>query len=153
MLQSQLATWKEISITPGKGAKPSLIMRDKYCEELADPHIFSNRQFVYQVDREVKLIPVKCFSWRLLNYTQLFASDSDYIFFALSVTQQLKLNSQINIVIKNFVVEISMQVYFLESFQKELNFSYITMRHIISWAVSRGLLLIDKNSFSRFWVW
>ena len=36
----------------------------------------------------------------MLNYTQLFESDSD-IFFALSVTQQVKLNSQINIAIKN----------------------------------------------------
>ena len=74
--------------------------QDKYCEELAFPHIFSNGQFGYRVEREVKLSPVKYFNQRLLNYTQLFASDSDYIFFALSVTQQLKLNGQINIAIK-----------------------------------------------------
>ena len=49
---------------------------------------------------EVKLSPVKYFNQLLLNYTQLFASDSDYIFFALYVTQQLKLNSQISIVKK-----------------------------------------------------
>ena len=30
----------------------------------------------------------------------MFASDADYIFFALSVTQQLKLQSQINIAMK-----------------------------------------------------
>ena len=62
---------------------------------------FSNGEFGYRVEQEVKLSPVKYFNQRLLNYTQLFPSDSDYIFFALSVTQQLKLNSQINIAIKN----------------------------------------------------
>ena len=44
--------------------------------------------------------PVKYFNQRLLNYTQIFASNPDYIFFALSVTQQLKLQSQINIAMK-----------------------------------------------------
>ena len=37
---------------------------------------------------------------RLLNYTQLFASDPDFIFFALSIIQQLKLQSQINVAMK-----------------------------------------------------
>ena len=83
-----------------KGKKPSSILQDKCCEELVFPHIFSNGQFGYRVEQEVKLSPVKYFNQKLLNYAQLFASDSDYIFFALSVTQQLKLNSQINIAIK-----------------------------------------------------
>ena len=43
---------------------------------------------------------MKYFTQRLLNYTQMFASDSDYIFYALSVTQQLKLNSEINIALR-----------------------------------------------------
>ena len=43
---------------------------------------------------------MKLFNQRLLNYTQIFASDRDYIFFALSVTRQLKLQSQINIAMK-----------------------------------------------------
>ena len=50
--------------------------------------------------RNVKLSPVKYFNQRLLNYKQKFASDADYIFFALSVMQQLNLNSQINIAMK-----------------------------------------------------
>ena len=40
--------------------------------------------------------PAKYFNQRLANYTQLFASEADYIFYALSVSQQLKLNSQID---------------------------------------------------------
>ena len=100
MLISQVPTSEQISIAPLEGKKPISILQDKYCEELAFPHIFSNGQFGYRVEREAKLSPVKYFNQRLLNYTQLFMSDSDYIFFALSVTRQLKLNSQINIAIK-----------------------------------------------------
>ena len=36
----------------------------------------------------------------MLNYSQLFASDADYIFYALSISQQLKLTSRINIALK-----------------------------------------------------
>ena len=100
MLISQVPTSEKISIAPGEVKKPSSILQDKYCEELAFPHIFSNGKFGYRVVGEVKLSPVKYFNQLLLNYTQLFASDSDYIFFALYVTQQLKLNSQISIVKK-----------------------------------------------------
>ena len=44
--------------------------------------------------------PCKYFNQRLLNYTQKFASDPDYIFYAQSVTQHLNLNSCINIAMK-----------------------------------------------------
>ena len=46
------------------------------------------------------LSPIKYFNQRLLSYTQIFASDPDYIFYALSVTQQQKLNSQINVALR-----------------------------------------------------
>ena len=100
ILISQVPTSQEISIVPGEGKKPSSMLQDKYCEELAFSHLFSNYQFEYRVEREVKFSPLKYFNQRLLNYTQLSVSDSHYIFFALFVTKQLKLNSQINIVIK-----------------------------------------------------
>ena len=45
----------------------------------------------------MSLSPVKYFNQRLLNYTQKFASDSDYIFFVHSVLQQQNLNSRISI--------------------------------------------------------
>ena len=47
MLISEVPTSNEISIVPG--------------EELPFPHIFSNRQFGYRVELEVKLRPLKCF--------------------------------------------------------------------------------------------
>ena len=56
---SQMPISEEISIVPGERKNPSSILQDKYCEELAFPHIFSNGQLGYRVEREVKLSPVK----------------------------------------------------------------------------------------------
>ena len=86
---------EEISIAPGEGKQPTSMLSDDYCEELAFPYLFPARKFGYKPTRELKLSPVKYFNQRLLSYTQMFVSDSDYIFYALSVTQQLKFNSEI----------------------------------------------------------
>ena len=48
----------------------------------------------------MQISPSKYFNQRLLNYSQKFTSDSDYIFFAHSVLLKLELNSQINIAMK-----------------------------------------------------
>ena len=49
---------------------------------------------------EIKIIPIKYLSRRLLYYSQKFASDTDYIFFAHSVLQKLQLNIQIKIAMR-----------------------------------------------------
>ena len=67
------------------------MLSDDYCEQLAFPQ-FPEGKFGYKPTRELNLSPVKYFNQHLLNYTHMSASDSDYIFYALSVTQQLKLN-------------------------------------------------------------
>ena len=67
---------------------------------LAFPYLFPTGKSGYNVQRINKLSPIKYLNQPLLNYTQLFVSESDYIFYALSVTQQLKINSQINISLK-----------------------------------------------------
>ena len=95
-----MTTAEEISIAPGRGKEPTSILNDKYCEELAFPCLFPKGKFDYKVEQKIKLSPVKYFNHCLLNYAQIFASDPDYIFFELSVTQQLKLQSQINIDMK-----------------------------------------------------
>ena len=76
------------------------MLNDEFCKELAFPYLFPRGKFGYKVERDIKLSPSKYFNQRLLNYTQLFASDPDFIFFALSITQQLKLKSQINVPMK-----------------------------------------------------
>ena len=88
------------NIAPGEGQNPLPILNDDFCEELAHPHLFPTGKFGYKVKRNILLSPVKYFNQRLLNYTQRFASDSDYIFFANSVLQQLNLNNQINVAMK-----------------------------------------------------
>ena len=100
MFVRNMTTAQEISIAPSEGKKPTSILNNKYCEELAFHCLFPEKKFGYKVERKIKLSSVKCFNQRLLNYAQIFASDPDYIFFALSVTQQLKLQSQINITMK-----------------------------------------------------
>ena len=68
------------------------MLSDDCCEELAFQYLFPEEKFGYKPTRKLKLSPVKYFNnQHLLNFTQMFASDSDYIFYALSVAQPLKL--------------------------------------------------------------
>ena len=65
-------------------------------------YLFPTKKFWYNIQRVVKLRPVRYFNQGILDYKQLLASEADYIFYALSVTQLLKLSSQINIALKKF---------------------------------------------------
>ena len=76
------------------------ILNDKFCEELCHPHLFPTGQYGYKVEREIPLTTMKYFYQRLLHYTQKFASDNDYVFFADTVLQKVQLSSQINIAMK-----------------------------------------------------
>ena len=71
----------------------------------------------YQVKKDLKLSPLKYFNQRLSNYTQRFASDPDYKFLNLSLTQDLKLQIQINITMKK--VAIQLLKFRLKTFLKE----------------------------------
>ena len=86
-----------VSVAPGKGKKPMPIFKDNYCEEHAFPHLFPTGKLGYKVQRDIPMSPVKYFNQRLLNCSQKFASDSDYIFFVHSVLQQMQISNQINI--------------------------------------------------------
>ena len=70
-----------ISIAPGEKSKPVPVLKGVYCEELAHPNLFPTGRFGYKSRRDVPLSPAKYFNQRLLNYTQKFASDSEYIYF------------------------------------------------------------------------
>ena len=84
-----------LDIAPGEGKRPQAIFDDEYCEEQAFPYLFPTGRFGYNVSRQVKLSPVRYFNQRLLNYTQHFSSDSNYIFFAHCVLQQRSLFNQL----------------------------------------------------------
>ena len=61
------------------------------------PHVFSAGRFGEKGKRDTPLSPKKYFNQMLLEYTQKFASDSDYIFFTHFVLQNSQLNEKINI--------------------------------------------------------
>ena len=75
---------------------------------------------------------MKFFNQRHLNYTQIFASDRDYIFFALSVTQQLKLQSQINIAMKKVCSGHLTAGMLSQIFLKYLSYLWSIMKHTTS---------------------
>ena len=104
----------------------------------------------FDIQRDVKLSSVRYFNQRLLNYTQLFASEADYIFYALPVTQQLKLSSQINIASNKFCSD-HMTAGMLPSNFKETVMSFLTkddgcqiMGNV------KGTLLIGKSICLKF---
>ena len=86
-----------ISIAPGENVRPESLTNDMFCEKLSHPHLFPAGKFRFQTKRKVYITSTKYFIQRLLNYTQKFSSDSDYIFFAHLVMQRLNLSNQINI--------------------------------------------------------
>ena len=94
--ENQSAAGREgLTIAAGEKKKVVLFLSDQYCEELAHPHMFPTGKFGYKVKWEIPLSAGKYFNQRLLNHSQVFASDSDYIFFAHAVPQRTQLNDQI----------------------------------------------------------
>ena len=89
---------EEICIASGEGKLPNSLLTDESSEVLAFSYLFPTGKFDRNVQQTNKLSLIKLF--RLLNYIQLFASEADYIFYAQSVNQQLKLNVQINMALK-----------------------------------------------------
>ena len=85
-----------IDIPRGAGKLPKSILNYECCEEHSFPHLLPTGKFGYKVRINIPLSPVKYFKQKLLNYSQKFASDTDYIFFARNILQSLSLKKQIN---------------------------------------------------------
>ena len=86
-----------LDIAPGEGKQPQSFFTDEFCEEQAFPYLFPTGKCGYKVGRPVHTTPTKYFNQRLLNFSQRFSSNSDYIFFAHYVMQQINLFNQINV--------------------------------------------------------
>ena len=86
-----------LDIAPGQNKTPKSFFNDQFCEEQAFPFLLPKGRFGYKATRQVSLSPVKYFNQRLLNYTQRFSSNGDYVFFAHYILQQVNLFNQINI--------------------------------------------------------
>ena len=78
-----IADDENIVVAPDEGKTPLNILKD----------FFPTGKFGYSANRDIKLTHTKYFNQRLLNYTQRFASDADYIFFANFVSQQINLRN------------------------------------------------------------
>ncbi len=76
------STGREIfKIAPGEGKHLVSLMTDKLCEELSFPVLFPKGRFWYNVERDIKLSPIKYFNACLLHYSGKFATNPEYLFF------------------------------------------------------------------------
>ena len=89
-----------LNIVPGERKQPKAILNHQFCEHFAFLYLFPAGKFGYRVQRNSRLSPVKCFNQRLLYYSQKFATESDYIFFARNTLQNVGLQQQINIAMR-----------------------------------------------------
>ena len=85
LLRHTLELEKVITVAPGKGTYLVSVLTDTYCKELARPHLFPSGKYGYKVQRGMPASASKYFNQQLLNYSQVFVADGDYIFFAYSV--------------------------------------------------------------------
>ena len=79
------------NIAPGEEKQPKSISNDEFCEKFVFPYPFPAGKFGYRVQRDVKVITVKYFNQRPLHYSQNFAAESDYIFLARKVLENVGL--------------------------------------------------------------
>ena len=91
--------WLELAPGQNKGTRNIL-----YDKKLVFLKIFFRWKLGYTFRREHHLTPTRYFNQRLFNFSETFASNSDYICFAQLVLQQKKnknnLNGQINVAMK-----------------------------------------------------
>ena len=89
------------NIAPGENKNLLSIMNDIKCEELAFPVLFPKGQNGYKdVNRTIKLSPVKYFNTRLLHYSRRFATNPEYLFLHSLLQNKKKVSDSINIALK-----------------------------------------------------
>ena len=94
---------KFFTIAPDENSRPVPLVNYTFCEELSHPHLLPTGKLDVQAKCLETLSATKYFSQRLLNYTQKFSSDSDYLFFAHSIIQNLNVNSYFKIAMRKDV--------------------------------------------------
>lgn len=71
---------ENLNVSPSQGKILVSVFNDKFCGGLACPYLFPDCKFGYKVECDVPISPVKYFNQRLLNDTQEFSGDAEYIF-------------------------------------------------------------------------
>ena len=75
-------------MAPSERKSPNSLLTDESCEPFAFPYLFLTDKFYYSAQPDMKLNPVRYFNQRLLNYTQLFASEADIFFMLCQLLNQ-----------------------------------------------------------------
>ena len=84
-------------VAPGETKHPVSLMTEKKIWPF--PVIFPKGRFRYMVERAVCLSPTRYFNARLSNYSNRFAMNADYLFFAQFIKEQEKESDSINIAV------------------------------------------------------
>ena len=71
------------SIAPGQNKHPVSLMKDQFSEEHCFPTLFPTGQFSFNARRNIPLTVTKYCNSRLLNDTGRFASNPEYLFYAV----------------------------------------------------------------------
>ena len=78
----ELSNESALAVAAGENKTSLTMILDGDCQVWAHPHLLPAEKFEYTLNRSVSLGPSKNFNQRIFNYTQMFASDNDYILFA-----------------------------------------------------------------------
>jgi len=104
-----------LHIAPGENKQPQSFF--------TFPFLFPTGKFGYKVTRPIHLTATKYFNQRLLNFSQRFSSNADYIFFAHYVMQQANLFNWAQLLLGNYRI-IS---------KKQLDRLFVKTKDINSW--------------------
>ena len=78
----ELSNESALAVAGGENKTSLTMILDDDCQVIAHPHLLPAENFEYTLNRSASLGPSKNFNQRVFNYTQMFASDNDYILFA-----------------------------------------------------------------------
>ena len=88
-----------LNFSPGESKSPVRIMMDPGCEEMAFTKLFPKEKFKFDAERTVSLTPKKYFNARLLNRTEEYAKNVEYLFFAQYITEHKQIMVNISILL------------------------------------------------------
>lgn len=91
---------KVYEISPGEDCATKNILLDKHCEQLAFPSLFSDGNYGYTHNRQIFLNLSQYINQRLLKFSQAFARNIDYIFWAQTLLQQKFFREKISLAMR-----------------------------------------------------
>ena len=75
-------------------------MTDELCEKLSFPTLLPTGKFGFNANRDISLSVTKYGNSHLLNHTERFASNPEYLFFVQYVIEQKKMADSISVALR-----------------------------------------------------